>query len=301
MLKNNIKKYLDKHTSSDLKDKLIIIIGATSGIGLKALEEILYLKAKVIIAARDIEKAKEIKKPLEEEYNTKIDVYDLDLSSIESIKKFVTRIKRAKLDLYGVILNAGEYGKYDSFTNEGFRLVMGVNYISNYVLMDRLVPYLETINHDVRIIITESNSYKRGKVDYNNFLFEKKKSDYKIYASSKLCLMKYSMYLANTLMDTHLRIIAIHPGVCRTKILDELYGPWYLAPFRFIKLLCKKTDKGALSIPIALANDYRSGSLIGPKFLTFGYPKTNKINKKAFSDIKMLLNYTNTILKKTDK
>ena len=301
MLKNNIKKYLDKHTTVDIKDKLIIIVGATSGIGLKALEELLYLGAKVIIAARDQERAKEIKTPLEKEYNTKIDVYDLDLSSLDSVKKFVTRIKRAKLDLYGIVLNAGQYGKYNTFTNEGFRLVMGVNYISNYVLMDRLVPYLETINHDVKIIITESNSYKRGKVDYNNFLFEKKKSDYKIYASSKLCLMKYSMYLANTLMDTHLKIIAVHPGVCRTKLLNDLYSPWYLAPFRFIKFLCKKPDKGALSIPIALGNDYRTGSLIGPKFYGFGYPKVNKINKKAFSDIKMLLNYTTTLLKKDEK
>ena len=301
MLKTNIKKYLDKNNNVSIKDKLIIIIGATSGIGKKALEDIIYLGANVIIAARNIEKANEIKKPLEEEYKTKIDVYELDLANLESVKKFVTKIKRNKLDVYGIVFNAGEYGKYNTFTNEGYQLVMGVNYLSNYVLIDRVLPYLMTINHDVKLIITESNSYKRGKIDYNNFLFEKRKSDYKIYASSKLCLMKYSMYLANTLMDTNIKLLAIHPGVCKTKILDEIYSPWYLAPFRLIKLLCKSTDKGALAIPLALSNDYRSGTLLGPKFLTFGYPKKNKIKKKAFTDIKMLLNYTKTILKKEEK
>lgn len=300
MLRTNIKKYLDNQ-KSDIKDKLIIIIGSTSGIGLKALEELLYLGAKVIIGARDISKANEIKKPLEEEYKSKIDVYELDLANMASIKKFVTRIKRNKLDLYGIVFNASEYGKYNTFTTDGYQLVMGVNYIGNYYLIERLLPYFDTYTHDIKLIITESNSYKRGKIDYNNFLFEKKKSDYKIYASSKLCLIKYTMYLANKLMDTHVKLIGIHPGVCKTKILNNLYSPWYLAPFRFIKLLCKKPDKGALAIVLGLANDYRSGSLIGPTFFSFGYPKENKIKHKAYTDINKLINYTNSIIKKEEK
>lgn len=300
MIREITKRYLNKHTKESIEGKTILFVGATSGIGFAALEELLYLKANVIISARDIDSAKEKVKPLEEKYNAKIEIFDLDLASLESIRKFSQKVKRRNLDLYGVVLNAGVFG-VEKETLDGYPYVMGVNYIGNYYLVERLLPYLKGLTHDVKLIITTSNSYKRGKSDTENFFLEGKKSKYKIYATSKLYLLRYSFYLANMLMDSNIRVLFTHPGLVHTKILDGIYKAWYLRLFGFIKYFCKKPEKGALGIPCLLTNNLKDGTLVGPKLFSFGYPKKNKICKKGYSNIEKLLKNTRSYIRKKEE
>lgn len=302
MIREIIKRYLDKHNKESIEGKTILFVGATSGIGLAALEELLYLKAKVIISARDVKAAEEKIKPLGEKYNTSVEVFELDLASLDSIKKFVAKVKRRNLDLDGVILNAGCFGINDKLTVDGYPYVMGVNYIGNYYLVERLLPYLQGLTHDVKLVITTSNSYKRGKADSNVFFLDsKKRGNYTIYATSKLYLLRYSFYLANMLMDSNIRVLFTHPGLVHTKILDGIYKAWYLRCFSFIKYFCKKPDKGALGIPYALTNSFKDGTLLGPKAFSFGYPKKNKIKKKGYSNIEKLLKNTKSFIRKKEE
>jgi len=300
MIREITKRYLNKHTIESIEEKTILFVGATSGIGFAALEELLYLKANVIISARDIDSALTKVKPLEEKYNTKIEIFDLDLASLESIRKFSQKVKRKNLDLYGVVLNAGTFGNNNE-TLDGYPYVMGVNYIGNYYLVERLLPHLRGLTHDVKLIITTSNSYKRGIADSQNFFLEGKKSNYKIYATSKLYLLRYSFYLANMLMDSNIRVLFTHPGLVHTKILDGIYKAWYLRLFGFFKYFCKKPEKGALGIPYALTNNLKDGTLIGPKPFSFGYPKKNKISKKGYSNIEKLLKNTRSYIRKKEE
>ena len=300
-LKEKTKKYLNKKCKNSIKGKTIVITGATSGVGLKAAEELLYLGANLILAARNQEKTEEIKKNLIEEYkDSTIDIYPLDLASFDSIKKFAARIKRNKVDVYGFVNNAGVYSG-DSRTVDNYPLVMGTNYIGTYVLVERLLPYFMSLPHDVKLINTSSISYKSGKINYNDFFFEKKKKgDFQIYSRSKLCLTKYSIYLANKYMDSNIQTIMTHPGIVKTNLLMEMFKPWYMKIFKPMANIFMKPEKASLSIPYALTNDVRSGSLIGPNHLFdgWGYPKINKLKKKAYSDIEQLIVYTKGIVKK---
>ena len=169
-LKEKTKRYLNKKCKNSIKGKTIVITGATSGVGLKAAEELLYLGANLILAARNQEKAEEIKKNLEEEYkDSTIDIYPLDLASLDSIKKFAARIKRNKVDVYGFVNNAGVFSG-NNRTVDNYPLVMGTNYIGTFVLVERLLPYFMSLSHDVKLINTSSISYKSGKINYNEML-----------------------------------------------------------------------------------------------------------------------------------
>ena len=126
-LKEKTKRYLNKKCKNSIVGKTIVITGATSGIGLKAAEELLYLGANLILAARNKEKAENIKQKLIEEYkDSTIDIYPLDLASLDSIKKFAARIKRNKVDVYGFVNNAGVFSGKNR-TIDGYPLVMGTN------------------------------------------------------------------------------------------------------------------------------------------------------------------------------
>ena len=300
-LKEKTKKYLNKKCKNSIKGKTIVITGATSGVGLKAAEELLYLGANLILAARNQEKAEEIKKNLEEEYeDSTIDIYPLDLASLDSIKKFAARIKRNKVDVYGFVNNAGVFSG-NNRTVDNYPLVMGTNYIGTFVLVERLLPYFMSLSHDVKLINTSSISYKSGKINYNDFFFEKKKKGtFQIYSRSKLCLTKYSIYLANKYMDSNIQTIMTHPGIAKTSLLMDMFKPWYMRIFKPMANIFMKPEKASLSIPYALTNDVRSGSLIGPNhaFDGWGYPKINKLKKKAYSEIEQLIVYTKGIVKK---
>ena len=300
-LKEKTKKYLNKKCKNSIKGKTIVITGATSGVGLKAAEELLYLGANLILAVRNQEKAEEIKKNLEEEYkDSTIDIYPLELASLDSIKKFAARIKRNKVDVYGFVNNAGVFSG-NNRTVDNYPLVMGTNYIGTFVLVERLLPYFMSLSHDVKLINTSSISYKSGKINYNDFFFEKKKKgSFQIYSRSKLCLTKYSIYLANKYMDSNIQTIMTHPGIAKTSLLMDMFKPWYMRIFKPMANIFMKPEKASLSIPYALTNDVRSGSLIGPNhaFDGWGYPKINKLKKKAYSEIEQLIVYTKGLLKK---
>ena len=305
-LKEKTKKYLTKYALNSISGKTIVITGGTSGIGLKALEELLYLKANIILAARDIAKAEQVKKELEEEYkDSNIEIYELDISDLESIKRFSIRIKRNKIDIYGFVNNAGILRSEEKYTKDGYPIIMGTNYIGTYNLIERLKPYFMTLDHDVKLINMTSLIYKKGKINYNDFLFEKdkKSSDLKKYSRSKLCVTKYSIYLANTLMDTNIQTIMTHPGVVKTKLVLNMFKPWYLRLFKPLANIFQTTEKGALSIPYALTNNIRSGCLVGPThfFNSCGEPKVKKVlNKKAYQDTRKLITFTESILKNKD-
>lgn len=303
-LKEKTKKYLNKKCNT-LEGKTIVITGSTSGVGLKALEELIYLKANVILAVRNMEKAEGIKKELLESYkDANIQIYPIDLSSFDSIKKFAARIKRNKIDIYGFVNNAGVFNTDNARTADGYNMIMGTNYLGTYMLIERLLPYLQTLPHEVKLINTTSISYKWGKINYNDFFFDKKKKrPLKVYSRSKLCVTKYSMYIANKLMDSNIVTIMTHPGIVKTNLLMEMFKPWYMRIFKPLANIFMKPEKGALSIPYALTNTIRSGSLVGPNglFKGWGNPKLNKLKKKAYNDIERLIVYTKGIVTISNK
>lgn len=305
-LKESTKKYLNKLEGNSLEGKWIVLTGGTSGVGRKAFEEILYLGGNVILAARNQEKGEKIKEELKKEYpNSSIEVYSLDLANQESIKKFSMRIKRNKIDIYGFINNAGILKSDVKETSDGYEIIMGTNYIGTYSLIERLNPYFLTLEHDVKLINVTSIAYKKGKINYNDFFFEKKKrvKDIKKYNRSKLCLTKYSIYLANTLMDTNIQTIMAHPGITKTPLVMEMFEPWYMRLFKPLSFIFQNPEKGALSIPYALIKNVRSGSLVGPKgkFDGWGLPKVRtELKKKAYQDIRKLITFTKGVLKNKD-
>ena len=80
---------------SDQINKIFIITGPTSGLGKETLRILSRKNATVIMAARDIKKAKAVKNEmLSQNKNGKIDIQELDLSSLESINNFSEAIKK---------------------------------------------------------------------------------------------------------------------------------------------------------------------------------------------------------------
>ena len=101
-----ISAYLDK--LEDLTNKKVIVTGGTSGIGLSIVNHLLYKHAKVVVMARNMKKADEVKNKLLEKYpDNPVDFIQYDQSDKESIVNASKEIISKHSDFYALILNAG--------------------------------------------------------------------------------------------------------------------------------------------------------------------------------------------------
>jgi retinol dehydrogenase-13 len=297
-------KWFNKLKITSLENKTVLVTGANSGIGYKTCETIIYLGGNVIMACRNLQKAERAKNQLLAEYNNaKIEILEVDLSSFSSIDNFVKEVENKKIDVDAFINNAGIYHQPGQKTNEGFEKVIGTNYFGVYYLSEKILPYLKTLNHKVYYVNTISMVHKIGNVDFDDFYFNNYYSNLKVYARSKLCLAKYSYYLAQKYKDTNICVLMNHPGIAITPIALNAYGNKIYRLIPLAKYLFNTAEKSSLSVALILSRNFSCGSIIGPNkiFGGWGYPKPNHIYKKVQVGENELIEFTKKEIERSNK
>ncbi len=302
-LSNKTKKWLKSHAPADMRGKTVIITGANSGVGFKSAETMAYLGAKVIMACRNAEKAERAKTELLNEYpDAQIELMALDLADFSSIEAFVENIKAKQTDIHLFVNNAGVFHQPDKKTADGLELVLGTNYFGTYYLTETLMPYLQTLPHEVQYVNTISIIHKTAKkVDYSNFYYEKKYGNFRVYARSKLCLARYTYALAQACAKSNVRVLMNHPGIAITPLGINAFGSKVGRLAKVFSKLFNSPEKSSLSLALIAARNFEDGSIIGPNALFggWGYPKRNKVKKKVKVGAEQLLGFTKAEIKKT--
>lgn len=130
---------------TNLTGKVATVTGANQGIGLEASDQLLSFRlSRLIIAARSVAKGEAAADILRAKYpKATIDVFQLDMSSYDSIQAFVAQVEQLeRLDI--AILNAGvRKMKLELVPSTGHEETIQVNYISTALLCILLLPILE--------------------------------------------------------------------------------------------------------------------------------------------------------------
>lgn len=247
----------------DQKGKVVIITGATSGLGKEAAKVFAEKGATVIMPVRNAEKAKSVlEEILKLNPNSKIIIKNLDLSSLNSIKLFADDFLKSYNQLDILINNAGiMYCPY-SKTQDGFEMQMGTNHLGPYALTAQLMPLLmKTANS--RIVNTASLAHLTGNIDFEDINWENRKyKTMQAYADSKIANLYFHYELAKKLKgqnDAPL-VIAAHPGWTKTE-LDRHIGIVGIIS----SIIGQKAEKGVLPT-LRAATDLNaiSGDYFGP-------------------------------------
>lgn len=200
-----------------MKNKICIITGATSGIGLETARALAAQDFYIVMACRNIEKALVTRDSIvNQTQNKDISVIKLDLSSFSSIDNFVSSFvsKFNKLDV--LINNAGVYCDKHDMTKEGFELTIGVNFIGAYYLTQKLLPIIKTtpksrivnVSSIVGLTYRKKNMWDFIDVDYG----------LKSYKESKLAQILFTINLAKELENEDVTVNVLHPGIVGTNI-----------------------------------------------------------------------------------
>ncbi len=216
----------------DLAGRTYVVTGGNSGIGFETVRQLVKQGAKVVLACRRVvegEKAKQL--ILSEGPRGFIEVLELDLAHLESVRAFAKSILGSHNSIHGLVNNAGIMNTPKGKTRDGFELQLGTNHLGHYLLTELLLPALK--NGAPSRVVNVSSCFhdkafgREGKVDFDDLQFERKKYDgWEAYAQSKLANLLHAKHLAKRLIGTGITTASVHPGWVRSNLIKFSMPVW---------------------------------------------------------------------------
>lgn len=216
---------------------LYIVSGATGGIG-RATSVALALEGKaLVLACRNVNTAAIFARDLVAKTgNEDITTLHLDLSSFESVRKFVEELKKLNRPVEALVNVAGVMTRNSQITNDGYEQSVQVNYLGTALLSILTAPLIPQGGH---IVFTTSLTRLVSHIP-NQFPHESNFSQLGTYGRSKLALTMFAIYLTTVLKTAGIKVACADPGIVNTnmitmnrwfdRIADHLFRPFISTP-----------------------------------------------------------------------
>lgn len=264
----------------NLTGKIAVVTGSNTGIGLQTAKMLADGGAKVILACRSVERARDAAKYASSNGAKDVDVMALDLSDAASVQDFAAKFakKYKKLDILvnNAGLNAGAGYRGPKVTKQGYDICMGTNYLGHFMLTSLLLPQL-LASEDARVVALSSVTtwFASNKYHFYTKGASKTKGN---YGSSKLACLAMTVELQRRLdaayPDNKIICAAADPGFVYSDIWRD-----YNAVLRTVaKILALTPAQGAMtSVNAASLPSIKKASLYMP--FSIKMSKLFKINR----------------------
>lgn len=225
-----------------MKNKIVLITGANTGIGRVTAREIAKMGATVILACRSREKTMPvIEEIVRETGNSAVEFLELDLASLASVRKAAAEFLATGRPLNILINNAGLAG-LRGLTSDGFELAFGVNHLGHFLFTELLLERIKA-SAPARIVNVASTAhYKAKALDFDQVRTSTKTvTGVPEYEVSKLANILYTKSLARRLEGSGVTTYSLHPGVVATDVWRQV--PWPVRPI--MKMFMIGEEEGA--------------------------------------------------------
>ncbi|KAL2935888.1 Short-chain dehydrogenase TIC 32 chloroplastic [Bienertia sinuspersici] len=232
-----------------------IITGATSGIGAETARVLAKKGVRIVIAARNMKKAAEVKETiLKETPQAQIIILEIDLSSMASVSRFCSEFLSLNLPLNILINNAGVFSQKLEFSEDKIELTLATNYMGHFllteVLLEKMVETASQTGIEGRIINVSSLTHswvKKENFSLCKMLNPKNYNGTRAYAQSKLANIMHAREMARQLEERNARVTinAVHPGIVKTGIIRAHKGFITDSLYFLAAKLLKSTSQGA--------------------------------------------------------
>lgn len=230
-----------------MKDRVVMVTGANSGIGKAASLALAKMGATVVMVSRKKERGEAARSEvIRKSQNNSIDLLLADLSSLESVRILASDFQKKYSKLHVLINNAGLFNQRRRVTSDGYENTFATNYLASFLLTNLQLDLLKA-SAPSRIINVSSVGHYNGHINFDDLNLERKYGGWKAYGQSKLALVLFTHELAKKLQGTGVTVNAVHPGTVATNIWSRPFGP---ASFIMVlpKLFMTSPEKGAETI-----------------------------------------------------
>jgi NAD(P)-dependent dehydrogenase (short-subunit alcohol dehydrogenase family) len=216
MIRNNGRK--PRICTGEFKGRLVVISGATSGIGYHTARKFASHGANILCINRNEAKSEALKAEIERDFGVNCNYIIADLSNLADIYKAAEKLANIEAPIDVLIHNAGVYLTKRELTPEGFDKVFVVHHLSSFVINVLLSEKLKS-QEKARIILVSSEGHRFAPwgLQLSDLNWEiRRYSGLKSYGSAKLAQLLSMILLADYFKPSGVTINAMHPGAVRS-------------------------------------------------------------------------------------
>lgn len=223
-----------------MKGKIVLITGATSGLGKETARALARLGATIVMTTRDMQRGELTKHELiASTQNKNINVLFCDLSSFVSIRKFCAEFLEKYDALHVLVNDAGIWDFHRRISKDGIEETFAVNYLAPFLMTNLLLERLKE-SAPSRIVNVTSGLHS-GTIQFDDLEFKKSFSGLKAYNHSKLAVILFTRLLAKKLEGTGVIVNCANPQMTRTNLGKDAG----VAPRLVFKIFGKPAVRGA--------------------------------------------------------
>ncbi|GKU89290.1 hypothetical protein SLEP1_g3447 [Rubroshorea leprosula] len=209
-----------------------IVTGASSGIGTETARVLAMRGVHVIMGVRNVAAGLDVKEAIVKEIpSAKVDVMELDLSSLESVRKFASEYNSSGRPVNLLINNAGIMATPFKLSKDNIELQFATNHLGHFLLTNLLLDTMKKTaresKREGRIVIVSSEAhrfpYSEG-IHFDKINDESGYSSIRAYGQSKLANVLHANELARRFKEEGVDITAnsLHPGAIVTNLLRHM-------------------------------------------------------------------------------
>lgn len=206
--------------------KVVLITGATSGLGKVVAVELAKKRATIVIAGRNPAKTRATVEEIEEQSgHAAADGLVADLSSMGEVRRLANEFEKRHSRLDVLINNVGAIFARRLSTVDGYERTFALNHLSQFLLTNLLLDMLKA-SAPSRIVNVSSRSHQGGMINFDDLQGERRYGfgGGRAYSQSKLANIMFTYELARCLAGTGVTANAVHPGTVATGIGENNGG-----------------------------------------------------------------------------
>jgi dehydrogenase/reductase SDR family member 12 len=202
-----------KPLAVSLRDRTVVVTGATSGLGQAAALQLAELGARVILGGRNRDKAEDTRREIVAATgNENVAVALADLSLLADVRKLARKLLRDEPRIHVLVNNAGVLLNQRTTTAEGNEATLATNLLAPYLLTQTLLPRLRESAPSRIINVSSGGMYATG-LALDDLQYERSAYDgSRAYARTKRALVALTEVWAERLKDSGVVVHAMHPG-----------------------------------------------------------------------------------------
>jgi NAD(P)-dependent dehydrogenase (short-subunit alcohol dehydrogenase family) len=233
---------------------LVVITGATRGIGRAAAVELATRGADVALVGREPDRVRAVAEEADSAGPGAVHEHVADLLLMAEVRRLADELSDTYPRIDVLANNAGALFATRRETAEGFERTFALNHLAPFLLTNLLRDRLA----GARVVTTASDAHQGGRLDLDDLQSERSYAAMRVYGTTKLCNILFTRELARRMPE--LRANCFHPGTVRTgfgknengiwKVVTTMAGPFFRSPergARSLVWLAVSDDAGALN------------------------------------------------------
>lgn len=203
-------------TTPTMLDKICLITGATSGIGLVAAQALAHQGATVLLVGRHPARTHATVERLQRlTGNQRIEALLADLSVQAQVRHLADEVQRRVPRLDVLLNNAGAFFAKRQVSADGLEMTLALNHLAYFLLTALLLDHLKA-SPAGRIINVSSDAHRRTGMHFDDLQGTQRYGGWRAYCQSKLANVLFTYELSRRLGNTSLTANAVHPGFVAT-------------------------------------------------------------------------------------